>query len=267
MKKVKKLLLAIPLGLFWLVICLVLNTLFETAMLFCYIHPYEMLIVTGYFMVMIIYCFHKVTKGTWIGYLECGFLPIICWWFYMILIDTSSHEFANQLVWECRLIPICLATMLLSSFLYIKKQKIEVKHKIAIMNISILVTLFGFFCYYSAAIIGGIVFSFETMMMIEPVFVILYTFIAQMLLKKQYRWKLFFAYIIIFLTIFLKICLINVIEISAFSGYDLEFFVIPALPYGIAVAIGELIVWISDKRKDSRLAKQEAEDMESDWNW
>lgn len=68
-----------------------------------------------------------------------------------------------------------------------------------------------------------------------------------------------------FLAIFLKICLVNVIGVSAFSGYDLEVFAMPAIPYGIAVAIGELIVWLSDKRKDSELAKQEAENMESDW--
>ncbi|MBD5545075.1 MAG: hypothetical protein HDR01_12795 [Lachnospiraceae bacterium] len=101
--------------------------------------------------------------------------------------------------------------------------------------------------------------------MTGSVFVVLYTFVAQMILKKQYRWKLFFAYIIVFLIIFLRICLVNVMEVSVFSGYDLEIFAIPAIPYGIAVAIGELIVWLWDKRKDSRLAKQEAEDMESDW--
>ncbi|MBD5545074.1 MAG: hypothetical protein HDR01_12790 [Lachnospiraceae bacterium] len=149
-KKILKFLIAIPFGIFWLAICLVLNTLFETAMLFCCFHPYEMMFITGYFMVMVIYGFHKVTKGIWVGYLECGFLPVICWCIYMIFIDISIYEVANQLTWECRLAPICWMAMLLSAFLYKRKRKS------AVMNISIFVTLLGFFCYYSAVIIGGL---------------------------------------------------------------------------------------------------------------
>lgn len=149
-KNILKFIIAIPLGIFCLAICLVLNTLFETAMLFCCFYPYEIMLVTGYFMVMIIYGFHKVTKGIWAGYLECGFLPVICWWVYMIFIDTSTYEIVNQLTWECRFVLVCWMAMLLSDFLYKKKCKVTV------MNISILVTLFGFFSYYSVAIIGGL---------------------------------------------------------------------------------------------------------------
>lgn len=48
-----------------------------------------------------------------------------------------------------------------------------------------------------------------------------------------------------------------------FISYDLANLAMAAIPYSIAVAIGELIVWLSDKRKDSRLAKQSAENIES----
>lgn len=78
MEKIKKFLLAIPFGFFWFIICYALDSLLGIGMLFCYIHPYEMLVVIGYFMVMILYYFHKATNGAWAGYLECGFLLICC---------------------------------------------------------------------------------------------------------------------------------------------------------------------------------------------
>ncbi|MBD5465773.1 MAG: hypothetical protein HDR22_08145 [Lachnospiraceae bacterium] len=57
----------------------------------------------------------------------------------------------------------------------------------------------------------------------------------------------------------------QVFDIDIYGHCDFEDFLMPAMPYGIAVAIGELIVWLWDKRKDSGLAEEEAEDMESDW--
>ncbi len=48
------------------------------------------------------------------------------------------------------------------------------------------------------------------------------------------------------------------------DDYDIENLIIASIPYAISVAIGELIVWLSDKRKDTGLPKQAAEKLESD---
>ncbi len=125
-KKVKKFLLSIPFGFFWFIICYALDSLLGIAMLFCYIHPYEMLIVIGYFMVMILYYFHKATSGTWVGYLECGFLLICCiigsWCGHVILTGIDNRRI-NLLIWGCRLMPLCLVAMLVSSFVYKRDKK------------------------------------------------------------------------------------------------------------------------------------------------
>ncbi|MBD5545082.1 MAG: hypothetical protein HDR01_12830 [Lachnospiraceae bacterium] len=40
------------------------------------------------------------------------------------------------------------------------------------------------------------------------------------------------------------------------DDYDIENLIIASIPYGISVAIGELIVWLSDKGNGARLTKQ-----------
>lgn len=102
------------------------------------------------------------------------------------------------------------------------------------------------------------------MMFILLPLVISYIIIAQKVLKREYRWMILFSNIVMLFALLFNACLLNVLESYGSDIDDLKDLIVPVLPYSIAVAIGELIVWISDKRKDSRLAKQEAEDMESD---
>lgn len=254
-EKNKKFLLAIPLGLFFFIICYALDSLLGIAMLFCYIHPYEMLVVIGYFMVMILYYFHKATNGAWVGYLECGFLLICCivgsWCVHVILTGIDNRRI-SLLIWGCRLMPLCLVAMLISSFVY-KREKKRKEHTFAKVHKSILLSLLGFFCYLSAVVMGGYIFGFELMVAIIPVFVIPYIIIVQMILGKEFRWKLFFTYIAIVLLIILKGCIISVMGSYGLDDYNIENLIIASIPYAISVAIGELIVWLSDKRKDSRV--------------
>ncbi len=257
-KKIKKFLLSIPFGFFWFIICYALDSLLGIAMLFCYIHPYEMLIIIGYFMVMILYYFHKATNGVWVGYLECVFLLICCiigsWCAHVILTGIANRRI-NLLIWGCRLMPLCLVAMVVSSFVY-KRDKKRKKHTLAKAHKSILLSLLGFFCYLSAVVMGGYILGFETMVAIVPVFVIPYIIIVQMILGKEFRWKLFFTYIAIALIIILKGCLMSAAGNYGLDDYDIENLIIASIPYAISVAIGELIVWLSDKRKDSGLTRQ-----------
>ncbi|MCM1159830.1 MAG: hypothetical protein NC412_01280 [Roseburia sp.] len=262
-KKVKKFLSAIPFGIFWFIICYALDSLFGIAMLFCYIHPYEMLVVIGYFMVMILYYFHKSTNGAWLGYLEGGFLVICCivgsWCGYVILTGIDNRRI-SLLIWGCRLMPLCLVAMLLSSFIY-KRDKKRKNHMFAKIHKIILLSLLGFFCYLSAVVMGGYIFGFELAVAIIPVFVIPYIIIAQIILGKKFRWKLFFTYIIIVFSIILKGCITSAMGNYGLDDYDIENLIIASIPYAIAVAIGELIVWFSDKRDDSQSAKWAAENI------
>lgn len=265
MEKIKKLLLAIPFGLFWFIICYALDSLLGIGMLFCYIHPYEMLVVIGYFMVMILYYFHKATNGAWAGYLECGFLLICCivgsWCVHVILAGIDNQRI-SLLIWGCRLMPLCLVAMLVSSFVY-KREKKRKEHTFAKVHKSILLSLLGFFCYLSVVVMGGYIFGFELMVAIIPVFAIPYIIIVQMILGKGFRWKLFFTYIAIVLFIILKGCIISAMGNDGLDDYDIKNLIIASIPYAISVAIGELIVWLSDKRNKSELANQAADNLKS----
>lgn len=267
-KKIVKFLVAILLGIFWYLIHCTLDTILGISMVLCCIHPYETTIIIGYIMIMLLTYFHKLTNGAWMGYLEFGFLVTFCivgsWCGYIIFTDTENHELLNMIVWECKLMPVCLLAMFLASIFYKKKQKQEKRQKIEIINKSIVISMLGFFCYLSFTIMGSFMFSFELMIIIAPILIIPYIIIVQMILNKEYRWKLFFSNIILFFLIFLNACVINTVESFGFDSWDLENLVIAVIPYSIAVAIGELIVWLSDKRKDSRLTKQAAEKVESD---
>ena len=99
--------------------------------------------------------------------------------------------------------PLCLVAMLVSSFVY-KREKKRKEHTFAKVHKSILLSLLGFFCYLSAVVMGGYIFGFELMVAIIPVFVIPYIIIVQMILGKEFRWKLFFTYIAIVLIITLQ---------------------------------------------------------------
>lgn len=256
-KKIKKILLAMLLGIFWYVIHCTLDTILGISMVLCCIHPYETTIIIGYIMIVLLTYFHKLTSGAWMGYLEGGFLVISCivgsWCGYIIFTDTENHEFLNIIVWECKLMPVCLLAMFLASIFYRKKQKKEKRLKIEKITKSIVISMLGFFCYLSFTVMGSFMFSFEVMMIIEPIFIIPYIIIVQMILKKEYRWRLLFANIILFILIFLNACLIDTVESFGFDDYDLVNLAMAAIPYTIAVAIGELIVWLSDKRNDSKV--------------
>ncbi|MCM1159832.1 MAG: hypothetical protein NC412_01290 [Roseburia sp.] len=217
-------------------------------------------------MIMIIYYFHKATNGMWKNYLECGLLLVCCivegWFLYM-----DSREFDGIVVLGNRFMPICIVTVLLSFFLYKWKQGQVILYKMEKVNKSIFVVLIGFFCYLGAIVIGMFTFDYQLLLRILSIFIILYIAIVQKILERSYRWKLFHAYILVFAILFFKVCLMQVSDIVTYGYCDFENFLMAAIPYGIAVAIGELIAWLSDKRRDSGLAKQEAEDMESDWDW
>ncbi|MBD5545072.1 MAG: hypothetical protein HDR01_12780 [Lachnospiraceae bacterium] len=266
-KKLKKFLLAMLLGIFWYLIHCALDTILGISMVLCCIHPYETTIIIGYMMIVLLIYFHKLTNGAWMGYLECGFLLTFCivggWCGYIIFTDTENHEFLNIIVWECKLMPVCLLAMFLSSVFYKNKQKQEKRKKIEIINKSIVISMLGVFSYLSFTVMGSFMFSFELMMVIAPIIIIPYIIIVQMILKKEYRWRLLFANIIIFILIFLNACLIDAVGSFGLDAYDLMNLAMASIPYGISVAIGELIVWLSDKRKDSRLAKQVAGNSES----
>ncbi|MBD5545076.1 MAG: hypothetical protein HDR01_12800 [Lachnospiraceae bacterium] len=258
MKKTVKFLVAMFMISIWYIIWDILPLIFCGGLFFYLGHPYEVPIITIYFMVMLLYCFHEITSGTWIGYLEYGFLLIIClvagWIFY------TENSWTDSLIfWDYSFLPIFFLVVLLSTFFYKRKQKYENKSKIAKINNCVFIVLFGMYFYLGIGAYGAIIYDFEIMMKVLPVFVVIYTIIMQKILKREYRWKLFFTYIVIFPIHLLKSCLLYMGEIS------LKGLLVPTILYGIAVAIGELITWFWDKRKDSRLAKQEAEDMESDW--
>ena len=123
--------------------------------------------------------------------------------------------------------------------------------------------MLGFFCYLSLTVMGSFMFSFELMVIIAPILIIPYIIIVQMILKKEYRWRLLFANIILFILIFLNACLIDTVESFGLDDYDLANLAMAAIPYSIAVVIGELIVWLSDKRNNSSLISQSAENIES----
>ncbi len=268
MKKIYKFLLAILLGIFWYLIHCTLDTILGISMVICCIHPYETTAIIGYIMIVLLTYFHKLTNGAWMGYLEIGFLVTFCivgsWCGYILFKDTENHEFLNIIVWECKLMPVCLLAMFLASMFYKKKQKQEKRQGIEIINNSIVISMISFFGYLSFTIMGSFMFSFELMMIIAPILIIPYIIIVQMILNKEYRWKLLFANTILFILLALNACLIGTVESFGFDSWDLENLVIAAIPYSIAVSIGELIVWISDKRKDSGLAKPAAEKVEFD---
>ena len=262
-KKVKKFLLAILLGSLWCIVGSIFNFLFYTATVYPYISPYEIFIVEGYFSVMIIHYFHKATNEMGVNYLELGFLLGFC-------IVQGSFLHMDRLGWDNivalghKSMAICLAVAMLVSFFYDKWKQRQViwYKKIEKIIKCIFIILFGFFGYLGFSIIGVFIFNYLLVLGVLSIFIIFYIIIAQKILKKEYRWKLFRAYIVVFAILFLKVCLMQVLDIDIYGYCDFEDFLMPAIPYGIAVVIGELIVWLWDKRKDSRLAKQEAEDME-----
>ena len=264
-KKIKKFLLAILLGILWCIVGSIFNFLFCAAAVYPYIFsPYEIFLVEGYFMVMIIYYFHQTTNKMWTNYLESGLLLVFCivegWFLYM-----DRQGFDSIVVLGDRFMPICIMAVLVSFFLNKWKQGQAILYKIEKMNKSVCIILFGFFCYLGTIIIGGFIFDYQLLLKILSIIIIFYIIIARKILKREYRWKLFRAYISVFIILFFKVCLMQVSDIYVYGYCDFEDFLMSAIPYGIAVAIGELIAWLSDKRKDSRLAEQEAEDMESDW--
>ncbi len=263
-KKILKFIAAILLGILWCIVGSIFNFLFCGVTAYSYIFPYETFLVEVYFMVMIICCFHKVTNKVWINYLESGFLLVFCivegWLLYR-----DVQEFGRVVFFGYRFMPIGIVAVLVCFFLYKWKKGQVILHKIEKVNISIFTVLIGFFCYLGADVVMWLVaIDYPMSLIILSIFIIPYIIIAQKILKREYRWKLLRACILVFAILFLKVCLLQVFE---HAHCDFEDFLMPAIPYGIAVAIGELIVWISDKRKDSRLAKQEAEDMESDGYW
>ena len=260
MKKIVKFLVAMFMGSFWYIIWDILPLIFCGGLFFYLGHPYEVPIITVYFMVMLLCGFHEITSGALIGYLECGALLSICLVAGWILYTENSWT-DSLIFWDYRFLFIFLLVLLLSTFFYKRKQKSENKSKIAKMNKCVFVVLFGMYCYLGIGAYGAIIYDFEIMMRVLPIFIIAYTIIVQKILKKDYRWKLLFTYIVIFPIHLLKSYLLYILDITFLS---LKGLLVPTVLYGIAVAIGEYIVWISDKRKDSRLAKQETEDMESE---
>ncbi|MCM1159831.1 MAG: hypothetical protein NC412_01285 [Roseburia sp.] len=267
-KKVKKFLLAIPLGTLWCLIGSIFNILFWTATRYPYIFPYETFIVEGYFMVMAVYYFHEATNGIWKNYLELAFLLVFCIWeIWFIYMDRQGLD--NIVDFGYKFMPICLVAMLVSFFLYKYKQKQKAKQQCRLIRInkSVFTVLIGFWSYLGATLIGDSAFSFFLMLIILPIFVVIYVVIAQKILKKEYRWKLFCAYIVVFVILFLKVCLMSMLGIDIYGYCELGDFLMPAIPYGIAVAIGELIVCLSDKRNDSKLVKLEEKNIESDRGW
>lgn len=275
-KKIKKFLLAILLGILWCIVGSIFNFLFCMAEMYPYIFsPYEISLVEGYFLVMIIYYFHQATSEIWVNYLEGALLLVFCILEGSFLYMDRRGFDSIVVVLEYRFMPICIVAVLVSFFLYKWKKGQEILHKIEKMNKSVCIILLGFFCYLGIIMIGAIImvtiivkditFDFQLLIRVLSIFIIPYIIIAQKILKREYRWKLLRAYIFVFAILFLKVCLIQVLDIDFYVYCDFEDFLMPAIPYGIAVTIGELIVWISDKREDSRLAEQEAEDMESDW--
>ncbi|MBD5545073.1 MAG: hypothetical protein HDR01_12785 [Lachnospiraceae bacterium] len=268
-KKVEKLILGMFLGSLWCVAGYILYLVFNMGMLLCYVHPYEIMVIQAYFMFMFLYSFHKRTNGIWVFYLECGFLPVFIliegYLVYMLLMDIGDNRLKNLVYFVHRYMPLYLIMVLLASFIYKRRKKLKIDIRIIKINKSIFVSMLGFFCYFSTAIIGSLIFSFELMMVILLPLVMVYIVIAEGVLKREYRWMLFFSNIVISFAVLLNASFFNVIGSYGADIDDLKKLIIPVLPYSIAVAIGELIVWLSDKRKDSRLAKQEAEDIESDW--
>ena len=267
MKKIVKILMAMLLGIIWCVVGYILYLAFNIGMLLCYVHPFETIFITAYFMFMILYCFHKWTKGMWVVYLEFGFLPI----FFLVegnlvrmsLMDTGASRLENLMTFGYVYMPICILMMFLSSFIYKRRQKLKNRYKIIKINKSIFVAMLGFFCYFSVTIIGSFIFSFEYMMLILLPLVTFYIIIAQKVLKREYRWMLFFSNILIFFTFLLNACFLNIIGSYGPNIDDLKELLVPVLPYSIAVVIGELIVWLSDKRNNSNLTSQAAENIES----
>ncbi|MBD5545081.1 MAG: hypothetical protein HDR01_12825 [Lachnospiraceae bacterium] len=260
-KKVKKFVLAIFLGSLWCVVGCIFSILFCMATRYSYIFPYETFIIEGYFMTMVVYYFHKATNGIWKNYLELGFLPVFCilvgWFFYM-----DRQGFDDIVVFGYKFMPICLVSMLLSFFLYKCKQKQQ--YILTKINKAVFIVLIGFWSYLGITIMGDSAFSHFLMLVISPIFIVLYIVIAQKVLKREYRWKLFCTYIFVFAVFFLKVCLMSILKIDIYGYCELEDFLIPAILYGIAVAIGELIVGLSDKRNDSKLAKLAEENIEID---
>lgn len=59
------------------------------------------------------------------------------------------------------------------------------RYKMIKINKSIFLAMFGFFCYFSATIIGSFISSFELMMLILLPLVISYIIIAQKVLKES----------------------------------------------------------------------------------
>ncbi|MBD5545080.1 MAG: hypothetical protein HDR01_12820 [Lachnospiraceae bacterium] len=264
-KKIFKFLIAMLLGIFWCIVGSIFNLLFYGATIYPYIFPYETFLLEVYFMVMIIYYFHKVTNKMWVNYLESGFLTVFCivegWLLYK-----DIQEFGHMVFFEYRFMPIGIVAVFISFFLYKWKKGQVILYKIEKMNNSIFIILLGFFCYLGFnVVVWFFIFDYQLGLKILSVFVALYIIIAQKILKGEYRWKLLRACILVFAILFLKVCLMQISDIVFYGYWDFEDFLMPVIPYGIAVAIGELIAWLWDKRKDSRLAKQEAEDMESDW--
>ena len=262
-KKILKFFVAIPLGILWCIVGSIFNFLFYGVTVYPYIYPYETFLVEVYFTVMIIYYFHRITNKVLVNYLESGFLLVFSivegWLLYRDIQEYGHMEFSGFM-------PIGIVAVLVSFFLYQWKKGQVILYKIEKMNKSVFIILLGFFCYLGAGVpIWLVIFDYQLGLKILSIFIIPYIIIAQKILKREYRWKLFRACVFVFAILFLKVCLMQVFDIDIYGRCDFEDFLMPATPYGIAVVIGELIVWLWDKRKDSRLAKQEAEDMESDW--
>lgn len=149
MKKVVKLLVAMLLGIIWCVAGYILYLAFNIGMLLCYVHPFETIFITAYFMLMILYCFHKRTNGTWVVYLECGFLPTfllveghLIW---RLLKNVGANSIKNLIPFGYVYMPLCLLVMFLASFIYKKRQKVKNRYKIIKINKSIFLAMFGFF--------------------------------------------------------------------------------------------------------------------------
>ena len=251
--------MAMLLGIIWCVVGYILYLAFNIGMLLCYVHPFETTFIMAYFMLMILYYFHKRTNGMWVLYMECGFLPIFLLveghLVRMLLMNTGASRLENLMTFGYVYMPICLLMMFLSSFIYKRRQKLKNRHKIIKINKSIFVAMLSFFCYFSVTIIGSFIFSFEYMMLILLPLVTFYIIIAQKVLKREYRWMLFFSNIVIFFAFFLNACFLNIIGSYGLDIDDLKELIVPVLLYSIAVAIGELIVWLWDKRNDSRVVK------------
>lgn len=265
-KKIVKFLVAILLGILWCIVGSIFHTLFWMAAEYPYIFPYETLIVEGYFMTMVIYYFHEITNGTWKNYLELGFLLVFCilegWFLHM-----DRQGFSNIADFGYKFMPICLVAMLVSFFLYKCKQKKKQQCKLTKINKSAFTILTGFWSYLGITLIGDNAFISFLMLIISPIFIVSYIVIAQKILKREYRWKLFCAYIFVFFILFLKVCIMSMLEIDIYGYRRLEEFFMLAIPFGIAVAIGEQIVCVSDKRNDSKSAKPAEENVEPNKGW